>query len=280
MARIRSVHPGQWKSGEFLECTPLARLLALSLRNIADDHGVFRWKPKTIKIECLPADNCDVDALLAELVDNEQIEKYEVGGKEYGLIRDFTQWQRPKKPSYVHPLPNQRPTSTEPVDNHSTTSSENPPQRKEEGGRRKEESKQRSREEFDELETRLRSAASVENDPSPGLLDLSPILGLLDGGYSLHEDILPVVKARSVKSKPRSWSFFTEAIKEARGRRLSVAATPAPKAAPIDWDTWVRKHRERGLWQNTLGPEPGYDGCRAPPDILEKHGYLKLEAAE
>ncbi|MEM8937132.1 MAG: hypothetical protein AAGC77_12055, partial [Pseudomonadota bacterium] len=97
MARIRSVHPGQWTDGEFVECSPLARLLCLALRNIADDRGAFRWKLKDIKMQCLPGDNCDVGELLSELVENCQVIKYELGGKEYGLILDFTQWQRPKK---------------------------------------------------------------------------------------------------------------------------------------------------------------------------------------
>ena len=105
MARIRSTHPGQWTSGDFLECSPLARLLALAVRNVADDHGVFRWKPKSLKAECLPGDNCDIDALLEELILNNQVIRYSMEGKEYGLIKDFTQWQRPKRPVYVHPLP-------------------------------------------------------------------------------------------------------------------------------------------------------------------------------
>lgn len=134
MARIRSTHPGQWTAGDFLECSPLARLLALALRNVADDHGIFRWKPKTIKAECLPADNCEIDSLLGELVANRQVQKYAIQGKDYGIILDFTQWQRPKKPKYLHPVPPEFSTSTEPVPNEEETGSEIPPQRKEEGG--------------------------------------------------------------------------------------------------------------------------------------------------
>jgi hypothetical protein len=102
VARIRSTHPGQWTSGDFLECSPLARLLALAVRNVADDHGVFRWKPTSLKAECLPADNCDIG----------QVVRYSVDGKEYGIIKDFNQWQRPKKPKYIHPVPDWFPTST------------------------------------------------------------------------------------------------------------------------------------------------------------------------
>lgn len=146
MARIRSLHPGQWTSGDFLECTPLARLLALAIRNVADDHGAFRWKPTSLKAECLPADNCNIHALLDELVTNKQIVRYLVDDKEYGLVRDFTQWQRPQKPKYVHPLPEwlelgqtKSEIGTIQVQDPSSTDTGKYPQRKEGGGMREEE---------------------------------------------------------------------------------------------------------------------------------------------
>ena len=57
MARIRSLHPGQWTDEAFVAVSPLARLLALGLRNEADDEGVFPWKPVTLRMRLLPADN-------------------------------------------------------------------------------------------------------------------------------------------------------------------------------------------------------------------------------
>jgi hypothetical protein len=134
MARIRSVHPGQWTDGDFLECSPLARLLCLAIRNVADDHGVFRWKPTSIKAECLPGDNCEISDLLNELVLHEQIQRYEIEGKEYGIVVDFCQWQRPRKPSYIHPTPPNFGTSAVPVPNQCRTGGGISPQRKEVGG--------------------------------------------------------------------------------------------------------------------------------------------------
>jgi hypothetical protein len=158
VARIRSTHPGQWTSGDFLECSPLARLLALAVRNVADDHGVFRWKPTSLKAECLLADNCDIGALLGELVLNNQVVRYSVDGKEYGIIKDFTQWQRPKSRNTSTqfrtgspPVPYWYRTSSPPVPNSRTMkhprartgTTPNPHQygksSAEEGGRRKEE---------------------------------------------------------------------------------------------------------------------------------------------
>lgn len=104
MARIRSIHPGQWNDDEFVLMSPLARLLCLALRNEADDQGVFEWKPARLKMQCLPLDNCDVTDLLGEMVSNNQIAQYEIDGRRYGAIRNFQMWQRPKSPNKVHPI--------------------------------------------------------------------------------------------------------------------------------------------------------------------------------
>ncbi len=103
MARIRSTHPGQWTDEAFVACSPLARLLALALRNEADDHGLFEWKPLGLKMKVFPGDSPDMAALLAELVEHSIVRRYDVAGKAYGAIRNFTRYQRPKKPSYVYP---------------------------------------------------------------------------------------------------------------------------------------------------------------------------------
>lgn len=130
MSRIRSLHPTQWTDEQFVSCSPLARLLAIGLRNEADDRGIFEWKPLTLKMRLLAADNCDASELLAELMASGQITKYSVDGKDFGLIRNFTAFQRPKKPVYRFPVPPEFPTSTEPLPPNAELS----PQMKEEGG--------------------------------------------------------------------------------------------------------------------------------------------------
>lgn len=103
MARIRSIHPGQWTDEAFVAVSPLARLLALGLRNEADDEGVFPWKPLTLKMRLLPADNADVGELLSELETANIVRRYEVDGVHYGAIRNFYLFQRPKFPKLAHP---------------------------------------------------------------------------------------------------------------------------------------------------------------------------------
>lgn len=104
MARIRSIHPGQWTDEEFCVCSIAARLLAIALRNEADDSGVFEWKPVGLKMRLMPADPVDINALLAELVETNQISKFVINDRPYGAIRNFRVFQRPKYPKPVHPI--------------------------------------------------------------------------------------------------------------------------------------------------------------------------------
>ncbi|HEX7852076.1 MAG TPA: hypothetical protein VF503_00085 [Sphingobium sp.] len=103
MARIRSIHPGFFTDEELVCVSMAARLLFLGLGVEADDKGVFEWKPLTIKMKIFPADNLDVDTVLAELEHANAIRKYEIDGRRYGAIRNFRKFQRPKTPNDIHP---------------------------------------------------------------------------------------------------------------------------------------------------------------------------------
>jgi len=98
MARIRSVHPGLFTDEAFVSASPLARLLTIGLWTEASDYGVFEWKPITLKMRLLPVDNVDVATLLAELERHNIIRRFEHDGRQYGAIRNFCRFQRPKKP--------------------------------------------------------------------------------------------------------------------------------------------------------------------------------------
>ncbi len=113
MARIRSTHPEQWTDEQFVQCSSFARLLALGLRNYADDNGIFEWKPVTIKMRILSADNLEIAPLLEELCSSQQVYRYQYNSKEYGIIRNFTKFQKPKSPSFLHPAPEQLPNGYE-----------------------------------------------------------------------------------------------------------------------------------------------------------------------
>lgn len=107
MARIRSVHPGLFTDEAFVALSPLARLLVIGIWTECDDQGAFEWKPVTLKMRLLPVDNADVSALLAECEAANVVRRYTVGNREYGVVRNFRKYQRPKKPNSVHPIPDE-----------------------------------------------------------------------------------------------------------------------------------------------------------------------------
>lgn len=205
MARIRSVHPQQWTDDQFVTCSPLARLLALAIRNEADDNGVFEWNPVKLKMRCLPADNCDVAALLDELVASQQVHRYQVAGKPYGLIRSFGRFQSPKSPTFVYPVPAEIPEgyalnksysgiSSEPLPNHFGSPGEIGPQREGRGGERREEEK----------------TSCAEQAPAPEVEITFPLVG--EGEYHVTTSqsaewgrLFPAVDVRQELREMRAW---------------------------------------------------------------------------
>ena len=105
MARIRSNHPSRWTDEEFVDCSIISRLALFGIENEADDYGVFEWKPRSLKMRILPADNCDFSEILDDLASNRKVQRFEFDGKAYGAIRNFCKFQSPQKPTQKHPLP-------------------------------------------------------------------------------------------------------------------------------------------------------------------------------
>lgn len=147
MARIRSVHPGFFTDERCVLVSAFARLLFIGLWGQCDDYGVFEWKPTTLKMRLLPADDANVVALLEELVTADCVKMFAVGGKEYGLVRNFSKYQRPKSPKAYYPLPEEyrryvdpKAKTSEPLPHEFPTAGEIGPQREEiRGGREEEE---------------------------------------------------------------------------------------------------------------------------------------------
>lgn len=119
MARIRSIHPGLWTDEAFVSTSRDARLLFIGLLNECDDQGAFEWKPRQIKMRLCAADDVDVATVgrwLEELADANLMKHYTANGADYGAVRNFKEWQRPKKPNRLHPMPPEFRTYSGPKD--------------------------------------------------------------------------------------------------------------------------------------------------------------------
>lgn len=97
MSRIRTIKPDFFRhetlfDAEVEERLPL-RVAFISLWTIADREGRFKWRPRSLKSDCLPFDNVDFSRVLDALATRGFVVKYEVDGEFYGCIPTFTKHQ-------------------------------------------------------------------------------------------------------------------------------------------------------------------------------------------
>lgn len=234
MARIRSVHPGFFTDEALVSVTMGARLLFIGLGVEADDKGVFEWKPITLKMRIFPADNVDVSALLAELEAVNAIQNYEIDGRKYGAIRNFRQFQRPKTPNDVHPMP---PHFRNYVGLTGIVSPDLPqkgeihPQMEEGEEEVVVDARERVREaqpppdspwDLINATAEVCRAAGIRHvDPGPILQHQRTVKEWLDDGFDVEVDILPAVRAGLAKASDRinSLKYFDRDIRQTRARK-------------------------------------------------------------
>lgn len=145
MARIRTIKPEFFTSEDIVELSPLARLLYIALWCEADREGRLEWKPKTFKIRYLPMDDCDIEALLAEITDRGLVVRYTTqttqttqtttqsaqtsgtqSGQEFGYIPAFTDHQFINNKEAQSVLPEPKNQSRPRREKHATTTRNSP----------------------------------------------------------------------------------------------------------------------------------------------------------
>jgi hypothetical protein len=105
-----------------------------------------------------------------------------------------------------------------------------------------------TREELDHLRRRLMEAGgSAINEAHGGFIVLAEPMRWLDGGCDLEMDIVPAVQKTVAAAGRRgakivSWSYFNEAVQEARDRRLLPMAKPEART--------VSSQTNGSSWQN------------------------------
>jgi hypothetical protein len=105
VARARNIKPGFFTNDVLGELDPLARLMFAGLWTLCDREGRVEDRPKKIKAETLPYDNCDPDALLDALRDGGFIERYEVDGKRFIQVVAWSKHQTPHMKEAASTIP-------------------------------------------------------------------------------------------------------------------------------------------------------------------------------
>lgn len=292
MARIRSIHPGLFTDEAFVSLTLAARVLLPGVWTECDDHGVFEWKPITLKMKIFPADNVDVCVLLDELLSADLVKKFAVDGKSFGVVRNFAKWQRPKNPSYRYLLPDDYrdyvglkddpiPVLPEP----SPSPTEIVPQREEGGDSREVGKKEDIRtvakatrpaldakfEEFKKAYPRRKGGNPWK--PAKAQWDLA-----IKSGSSPDQIIAAVKAGTGLDLDKRDTEFIPQAVKWLRDRRFDDHALQADNVVPIGFhadfgsdelDAWDAHNRQtagaslprdsRGGWTVPARWPPGYE---------------------
>ena len=97
MARARNIKPSFFTHDELAENDPLGRLLFIGLWTIADYKGELEWRPKRVKAQVMPYDDCDIESLAINLEKTGFIRFYSVSGSDYVHIVNFNKHQNPHK---------------------------------------------------------------------------------------------------------------------------------------------------------------------------------------
>lgn len=95
MARSRNIKPSFFTSEQLADQDPLGRILFIGMWTLADYKGDFEWKERTIKVQLLPFDNCDVKALAINLDKSRLVSFYSDGDRVFVHIPNFRKHQNP-----------------------------------------------------------------------------------------------------------------------------------------------------------------------------------------
>ena len=97
MARARNIKPTFFQNEELAELTALERLAFIGMWTIADFKGCIELRPKRLKIQLLPYDNCNFEEIVTNLDKSGFISIYSVQGQRYLKIINFEKHQTPHK---------------------------------------------------------------------------------------------------------------------------------------------------------------------------------------
>ncbi|MGY3535391.1 hypothetical protein [Bradyrhizobium sp. USDA 4452] len=129
-----------------------------------------------------------------------------------------------------------------------------------------------ARDQVDLVEESLRADLAEIFGPARAI-DLSRVRSWIDAGYDpgMVRDVVRDLDRR--KPGIASLAYFDAALAERHDKRAAKPSERAAAGASINWDATVAMYaRNQSIWPRHAGPAPGLTGCRAPADVLQRHG--------
>lgn len=272
MARIRTIKPSFFRHEELFEAEkssglPL-RVAYAGLWTAADREGRFAWKPRALKLDCLPYDECDFSAVLDELAARGFIKKYEIEGQSYGYIPSWKDHQVINNRERESDIP-------EPRVVHASSTRQGPAQA--EGKGREEEGKGTD---SGATAPRARDVEKIPKKVSRPLPDNYQIPSAvntraLELGLSNSEIAREHTKfcnhAKQTDRRCAEWAPAEETWMIGAAERLGKQ--PASNSSgKLDWNMVLELYKRTGHWSKWAGSDPTSPSCAAPPELLEKYG--------
>ena len=118
MPRSRNIKPAFFDNDLLAEVDPLGRLLFIGLWTIADFNGNLEWRPKRIKAQILPYDDCDIEEIVTSLCKSRFVTIYSCQGSKYLNVTNFHKHQNPhpNEKKKGTPIPSFNGTGSQPAD--------------------------------------------------------------------------------------------------------------------------------------------------------------------
>ncbi|MDR3468823.1 MAG: hypothetical protein P4M07_23075 [Xanthobacteraceae bacterium] len=273
MPRIRTIKPEFPQSETIGRLTREARLLFLQLFTLVDDAGRARAPPRMLASLLYPYDDDAaerIDGWLDELVGRGLVVCYETGGARYLAISHWTEHQKIDRPT-----PSRLPAP--PGDDDAATARE--------------------------ASRGLAADLDSESDPESESGSADAVARAFDAFWQAYprrgganpreparrkfralvaEGIDPAAMIAAAKrlavelaaSQTAGTRFVPQALTFLAQHRFADEAAAPPSEAPAELDVAeaVKLYARTGHWSRFAGPAPGLAGCRAPPDLLARHG--------
>jgi hypothetical protein len=97
MARSRNIKPAFFQNEKLAELKPINRLAFIALWTVCDFKGCLEYRPKRLKVQLLPYDDCNIEEIINNLVNSGFIQIYSVEDQDYIKILNFEKHQNPHK---------------------------------------------------------------------------------------------------------------------------------------------------------------------------------------
>jgi len=277
VARIRSIKPEFWTSEQVMECSPNARLMFIGMWNFADDCGRLPCSPKTIKAQIFPSDDIALDSIrgmINELSSNGLLLIYSIEDKDFLQITGWSHQRIDKPQPAKYPAPF--------FDESDIIPRTLPPDRIGEDKKGKEKI--------------IRAASPSSEDFEEFKRDYPKRAGNY-GWKAAERKYLALVKT-GVSPKAISLAVKRHAEEMRKLKRIGTEFVPMPASwlgaedfvfvavnsfndepKPVDWENIVSFYARTRHWSREAGPDPESPACRAPAEILLKHGIQPTGAS-